>query len=49
MEGSWSRAKRGEKIGAGPINVISSVKEIEKFKKGEVLVTQMTDPTGSPS
>lgn len=24
----------GEKIGAGPINLISSAKEIERFKKG---------------
>jgi pyruvate,water dikinase len=38
----------GEKIGAGPINVISSVKEIERFKKGEILVTQMTDPDWEP-
>jgi len=38
----------GEKIGAGPINVLSSVKEIEKFKKGEILVTQMTDPDWEP-
>jgi pyruvate, water dikinase len=38
----------GEKIGAGPVNIISSVKEIEKFKKGEVLVTQMTDPDWEP-
>ena len=34
----------GEKIGAGPVNVLSSAREIEKFKKGEILVTQMTDP-----
>jgi pyruvate,water dikinase len=38
----------GEKIGAGPINVISSAKEIERFKKGEILVTQMTDPDWEP-
>jgi pyruvate,water dikinase len=38
----------GEKIGAGPINVISSAREIERFKKGEVLVTQMTDPDWEP-
>jgi len=38
----------GEKIGAGPINVITSVKEIERFKKGEILVTQMTDPDWEP-
>jgi len=38
----------GEKIGAGPINVISGVKEIQRFKKGEILVTQMTDPDWEP-
>ncbi len=38
----------GEKIGAGPINVLSSVKEIGRFKKGEILVTQMTDPDWEP-
>jgi pyruvate,water dikinase len=38
----------GEKIGAGPVNVISSAKDIGKFKKGEVLVTQMTDPDWEP-
>jgi pyruvate,water dikinase len=38
----------GEKIGSGPINVISSAKEIERFKKGEILVTQMTDPDWEP-
>ncbi len=34
----------GEKIGKGKVNVIKDVKNIEKFKKGEVLVTRMTDP-----
>jgi pyruvate,water dikinase len=38
----------GEKIGAGPISVITSAKEIERFKKGEILVTQMTDPDWEP-
>jgi pyruvate,water dikinase len=38
----------GEKIGAGPINVLSSAKEIGRFKKGEILVTQMTDPDWEP-
>ncbi len=38
----------GEKIGAGPVNVITSVKDISKFKKGEILVTQMTDPDWEP-
>jgi pyruvate,water dikinase len=38
----------GEKIGAGPIHVLSGVREIESFKKGEILVTQMTDPDWEP-
>ncbi len=38
----------GEKIGTGPINVISSAREIGRFKKGEILVTQMTDPDWEP-
>jgi pyruvate,water dikinase len=38
----------GEKIGAGPVNVLSGAKEIERFKKGEILVTQMTDPDWEP-
>ncbi|MDO9349642.1 MAG: phosphoenolpyruvate synthase, partial [Deltaproteobacteria bacterium] len=38
----------GEKIGAGPIHVLSNAKEIDQVKKGEVLVTQMTDPDWEP-
>ena len=38
----------GEKIGAGPVNVLSGAREIERFKKGEILVTQMTDPDWEP-
>ncbi|MCX6710271.1 MAG: phosphoenolpyruvate synthase [Candidatus Woesearchaeota archaeon] len=38
----------GEKIGAGAANVIKSVHEIEKFKTGQVLVTEMTDPDWEP-
>lgn len=34
----------GEKIGKGKVNVIKDVSNIEKFKKGDVLVTKMTDP-----
>jgi pyruvate, water dikinase len=34
----------GEKIGSGKARVILDVSEIDKFKKGEVLVTKMTDP-----
>ncbi|TSC75571.1 MAG: pyruvate, water dikinase [Parcubacteria group bacterium Gr01-1014_30] len=34
----------GSKIGQGPVRVISDVSKISQFKKGEVLVTKMTDP-----
>ncbi len=38
----------GEKIGQGEAHVIRSVKDINKFRKGEVLVTEMTDPDWEP-
>jgi len=38
----------GERIGQGKANVISDVKDMEKFKEGEVLVTDMTDPDWEP-
>ncbi len=38
----------GSKIGAGKVNRIMGVKDISKFKKGEVLVTDMTDPDWEP-
>ena len=38
----------GEKIGTGKANVIKEIKDIDKFKKGEVLVTEMTDPDWEP-
>lgn len=38
----------GYKIGAGKANKIMSVKDISKFKPGEVLVTEMTDPDWQP-
>lgn len=38
----------GQKIGTGEVNVISNVKGIYKFKKGQVLVTEMTDPDWEP-
>ncbi len=34
----------GDKIGLGTVRVISDVSKISQFKKGEVLVTKMTDP-----
>ena len=38
----------GNKIGAGPVHKIMNVKNIDQFKKGEVLVTDMTDPDWEP-
>ncbi|HDI02506.1 MAG TPA: phosphoenolpyruvate synthase, partial [Candidatus Aenigmarchaeota archaeon] len=38
----------GRKIGVGEVNVIKSAKHISKFKPGQVLVTEMTDPDWEP-
>lgn len=38
----------GNKIGVGEVNRIMDVKDISKFKKGQVLVTTMTDPDWEP-
>jgi len=38
----------GDKIGQGKVRAISSVKEMVKFKQGEILVTKMTDPDWVP-
>ncbi len=38
----------GSMIGQGEVNVIEHAKEISKFKKGQVLVTDMTDPDWEP-
>jgi pyruvate,water dikinase len=38
----------GSKIGQGKANVIKDVAKIAQFKKGEVLVTEMTDPDWEP-
>jgi pyruvate,water dikinase len=38
----------GCKIGTGKANVIKNVTDISKFKKGEVLVTEITDPDWEP-
>ncbi|MEK7630184.1 MAG: phosphoenolpyruvate synthase [Patescibacteria group bacterium] len=38
----------GAKIGAGAVRVIESAKKIGEFKKGEVLVTRITDPDWEP-
>jgi len=38
----------GDKIGQGPVRVIKSVQHIDRFKPGEVLVTDKTDPDWEP-
>ncbi len=38
----------GDKIGQGKVRVISDVSKMSEFKKGEVLVTEMTDPDWVP-
>ncbi|RME85985.1 MAG: phosphoenolpyruvate synthase, partial [Planctomycetota bacterium] len=38
----------GSKIGSGKVRVIMDIKKIHSFKKGEVLVTDMTDPDWEP-
>ncbi|OGI26679.1 MAG: phosphoenolpyruvate synthase [Candidatus Moranbacteria bacterium RIFOXYB1_FULL_43_19] len=43
-----SGAAVGGKIGQGKANVIKDVAKIADFKKGEVLVTEMTDPDWEP-
>ncbi len=34
----------GEKVGSGKVKIIKDVNEMHRFKKGDVLVTKMTDP-----
>ncbi|MBU4340985.1 MAG: phosphoenolpyruvate synthase [Candidatus Altiarchaeota archaeon] len=38
----------GEMIGQGEVNSIELAEDIQKFKKGQVLVTDMTDPDWEP-
>ena len=38
----------GSKIGQGEVNVIADAKDISNFKRGQVLVTDMTDPDWEP-
>ncbi len=38
----------GQKIGAGPVRVLSSVDAMHEFNAGEVLVADMTDPDWEP-
>lgn len=38
----------GNKIGCGRVRVLKTAKQIHKFQRGEVLVTDMTDPDWEP-
>ena len=38
----------GQRVGAGPVRVITDVAEIERVQPGDVLVTDMTDPNWEP-
>jgi len=38
----------GSKIGQGKAHIIKDVRDINKFKKGEVLITEITDPDWEP-
>lgn len=38
----------GSKIGQGQVNIIEEAKDISQFKKGQALVTDMTDPDWEP-
>ncbi len=38
----------GQKIGVGKVRVVSGIDEIHKVEKGDVLVTDMTDPDWEP-
>lgn len=38
----------GQKIGTGLVRVIEDPKDMKKFKKGEILVTRITDPDWEP-
>ncbi len=38
----------GQKIGAGPVRLVSSIAEMDRVQAGDVLVTDMTDPNWEP-
>ena len=38
----------GQKIGTGPVRLVSSIAEMERVQPGDVLVTDMTDPHWEP-
>jgi pyruvate,water dikinase len=39
----------GERIGAGPVRVVRDVEGLTEFRRGEVLVADMTDPDWEPT
>ncbi|WP_374431349.1 phosphoenolpyruvate synthase [Ideonella dechloratans] len=38
----------GQKIGTGPVRLVSSISEMDRVQPGDVLVTDMTDPNWEP-
>jgi len=38
----------GQKIGSGPVRIVSDLSEMDKVQAGDVLVTDMTDPNWEP-
>lgn len=38
----------GQRIGAGPVRIITDISEMDKVQPGDVLVTDMTDPDWEP-
>ena len=38
----------GQKIGSGPVRVVGDISDMDKVQPGDVLVTDMTDPTWEP-
>ena len=38
----------GQRVGAGPVRVLISVKQMDQFQTGDVLVADMTDPDWEP-
>jgi len=38
----------GQKIGSGPVRLVSSIAQMESVQEGDVLVTDMTDPNWEP-
>ena len=38
----------GQKVGAGPVRIVLSAKEMDRVQPGDVLVTDMTDPNWEP-